>query len=109
MNPPSKPATISPVLHPSAGAKNSAVQQCLHVLQRLTGLVRPADFSVRFWDGTAWEPENGAPPRFTLVLQHAGALRKMFWPPSDLAIGEAYIYDDIDVEGDLQAFFAFLK
>ncbi len=54
-----KPIDVAPVLHPSAEAKNSAVQQCLHVLQRLTGLVRPADFSVRFWDGTAWEPENG--------------------------------------------------
>jgi cyclopropane-fatty-acyl-phospholipid synthase len=104
-----KPIDVSLAPQASAEAKNSAVQQCLYVLQRLTGLVRPADFSVRFWDGTVWEPESNVHPRFTLILQHAGALRKMLWPPSDLAIGEAYVYDDIDVEGDLQAFFAFLK
>ena len=33
----------------------------------------------------------------------------MFWPPNDLALGEAYIYDDFNVEGDIHAFFAFLK
>jgi cyclopropane-fatty-acyl-phospholipid synthase len=107
MNPLSKP--ISSVKRASAVTTDSDLQQCLQVLQRLTGRKHPPDFAVRFWDGTAWEPENGTPPRFILVLQHPGALRKMLWPPSDLGIGEAFIYDDIDVQGDIHAFFAFLK
>jgi cyclopropane-fatty-acyl-phospholipid synthase len=88
--------------------KTAKVQSSLRTLQRLTGCSQPPDFSVRFWDGTLWEPQN-ANPRFTLVLKHPGALRKMFWPPSDLSVGEAYIYNDIDVEGDIQAFFNFVN
>jgi cyclopropane-fatty-acyl-phospholipid synthase len=92
-----------------AADKHPEVQQSLRILQRLTGYAHPPDFAVRFWDGSVWEPEGENHLRFTLILQHAGALRKMFWPPNDLSVGEAYIYDDIDVEGDIQAFFAFLK
>ncbi|MGH8631336.1 MAG: class I SAM-dependent methyltransferase [Burkholderiales bacterium] len=29
----------------------------------------------------------------------------MFWPPSELALGEAYIYDDFDIEGDIHSAF----
>jgi cyclopropane-fatty-acyl-phospholipid synthase len=67
---------------------------------------------VRLWDGTSWESEPGRPARFTLVLKHPGALRTMFlgsgWrpsAPSELAFGEAYVYDDLDVEGDIHAVF----
>jgi cyclopropane-fatty-acyl-phospholipid synthase len=63
------------------------------------------DFAVRLWDGTAWTQGGGSSPRFTLVLNHPGALRKMFLPPSELHLGEAYIYGDFDVEGDLIAAF----
>jgi len=61
------------------------------------------DFQIRLWDGTAWGTEKQ--PRFTLVLKHAGALRAMFLSPSELALGEAYIYDDFDIEGDIEAAF----
>jgi len=61
------------------------------------------DFQVRLWDGTVWGTENQ--PRFTLVLKHAGALRAMFVSPSELTIGEAYVCDDFDVEGDIEAAF----
>jgi len=63
------------------------------------------DFAVRGWEGTVWEPDAGQPTRFTLVLQHPGSIRKMFWPPRPYTLGEAYIYDDIDIEGDIHAFF----
>jgi len=29
----------------------------------------------------------------------------MFWPPTELAMGEAYIYDDFDIEGEIEAIF----
>ncbi|MGA7294655.1 MAG: hypothetical protein WBW85_19130 [Terriglobales bacterium] len=48
------------------------------------------DFQVRFWDNTSWGV--GGQPRFTLVLKHPGALRAMFSRPSELTLGEAYIY-----------------
>jgi len=58
-------------------------------------------FAVRLWDGTEW----GDPDSFTLVLAHPGALRAMFLPPSELALAEAYIRGDFEIEGDLRAIF----
>jgi cyclopropane-fatty-acyl-phospholipid synthase len=37
------------------------------------------------------------------VLRRPGALRRALLPPSQLALGEAYLRDDVDVEGDLEA------
>jgi cyclopropane-fatty-acyl-phospholipid synthase len=81
---------------------NRAVQQNLSFLQFLLADYHPRDFTIRFWDGSCWDPEPGQPARYTLVLNHPGAVRAMFWPPNGLALGEAYIYDDFDVEGDLE-------
>jgi cyclopropane-fatty-acyl-phospholipid synthase len=61
------------------------------------------DFEVRLWDGTTWGAERQ--PRFTLVLKHPGALRAMFLSPNELTLGEAYICDDFDIEGDIEAAF----
>ncbi len=61
------------------------------------------DFQVRLWDGTTWGAEKQA--RFTIVLKHPGALRAMFLSPSELTLGESYIYDDFDIEGDIEATF----
>jgi cyclopropane-fatty-acyl-phospholipid synthase len=33
----------------------------------------------------------------------------MFWPPNDLSLGEAYVYDHFDIEGDIHAFVGLLK
>jgi len=38
-----------------------------------------------------------------MVLNHPGALRQMFLPPSEPNLGESYIYGDFDLEGDLIA------
>ncbi len=83
-----------------------AVQTALSFLQSLLVDYQPRDFAVRMWDGTQWDPEPGNPTRFTLVLQHPGTLRKMFFPPNELTLGEAYIYDDFDVEGNMEAVFS---
>ena len=41
-----------------------------------------------------------------MVLQHPGALRKMFFQVNEIALGEAYIYNDFDIEGDIEAAFS---
>lgn len=66
----------------------------------------PRSFAVRLWDRTELPAQSG--PDFTLVLNHPGALRRMFSPPIELALGEAYIYGDYDIEGDFYAAFALL-
>ncbi len=60
-------------------------------------------FAIRYWDGS-WEyGASSASEPFTLVIRHPGALRAMLLPPSELALGEAFLRDDIDFEGNLEA------
>jgi cyclopropane-fatty-acyl-phospholipid synthase len=82
----------------------TAADSTLAFLRHLVGDY-PRDFAVRLWDGAVWGPDDGSEPRFTLVLRHPGALRAMLWPPGELTMADAYLYDDIDVEGDLVAIF----
>lgn len=63
----------------------------------------PRAFSVRLWDGTLLTPGQRA--EFTLVIRDRGSLRRMFQPPVELSLGEAYLRRDFDVEGDLPAAF----
>ena len=79
------------------------------VLDELLG-AHAGSVGVRLWDGTQI-PHSGAqipddrPRKATLVLKHPGSLRAMFLPGNEVALGEAYLYDDFDVEGDLEAAF----
>src|SRR2546422_8399271 len=84
---------------------DQALQTTLSLLRDLFGSSEQHNFAVRLWDGSTWRPDTGSeePVRFTVVLQHPGALRKMFLPPNDLTLGEAYIYNDFDIEGDIEA------
>jgi cyclopropane-fatty-acyl-phospholipid synthase len=92
---------------PDMGSKahDRAVQPSLSFLEGLLGDYHPRDFAVRLWEGTVWEPEPGWPARFTLVLNHPGALRGMFWPPGELALAEAYVHGDFDIEGRIDDLF----
>jgi cyclopropane-fatty-acyl-phospholipid synthase len=73
----------------------------LAVLEDLFGPPPKRPFAVRLWDG-AEDSGAGHEPCFTLVLNRPGALRRMLLPPTELALGEAYLRDDFDVEGDLE-------
>lgn len=89
-----------------AGKRASQVREkSLDLLKYLLGNCHPRNFAVRLWDGTTWEAERGKPPRFTLVIRSPGALRRMFRHPDELSLGEAYIYDDFDIEGEIQEAF----
>ena len=74
-------------------------------LEELLGDYGPRSFGIRLWDGTTLGPDPGQPEQFTLVLRHPGALRRMFMPPTEVALAEAYVYDDFDIKGDLEAVF----
>ena len=60
---------------------------------------RPRDFGVRLWDGT--EIPAAGRTDFWLVLNNPGALPRMFKPPIELSLGEAFILNDFDLEGDI--------
>jgi cyclopropane-fatty-acyl-phospholipid synthase len=86
-------------------APSEYVRTSIRILHEIFKNYHPRDFAVRFWDGTVWNQEPGFPARFTLVIQHPGALRKMFLRLDELSLGEAYIYDDFNIEGDIEAAF----
>lgn len=82
-----------------------AVDASLRLLQTLFLRYPRRDFTVHFWDGTAWRPEAAEPSRFAIRLRHPGALRQMFAHRSEKTLGEAFVHGDFDIEGDLEASF----
>jgi len=89
---------------PSINSRDRAVTDTLAFLSVLLEDI-PRDFAVRLWNGYLSPPEPGRDARFTLVINNPGALWRALVPPGDLAMGEAYIYDDIDIEGDIYGVF----
>ncbi len=83
---------------------DQATRLTLDVLQSLLPGEAATQIGVRLWDGTCWPDENPHPA--TLVLKHPGALRAMFLPGTEVGLGEAYLYDDFDIEGNAEAVFA---
>jgi cyclopropane-fatty-acyl-phospholipid synthase len=75
----------------------------LHLLDELFGGAGGQQAGFRLWDGTRW-PDAGPYPA-TVVLQHPGALRAMLLPGNELGLAEAYLYNDFDVEGDIESVF----
>jgi cyclopropane-fatty-acyl-phospholipid synthase len=79
----------------------------LAILDELFRGYSPRDFAVRLWDGTTTEPDPGQPARFTLVVANPGALRGTVSASQSLeiALGNAYLSGDLDIDGDLEAVF----
>jgi cyclopropane-fatty-acyl-phospholipid synthase len=82
---------------------DEAARLTWHLLDELFHGDRSHNISVRLWNGRCWPDE--APRPATIVLKHPGALRKMFLPGTELSLAEAYLYDDFDIEGDIEAVF----
>lgn len=74
------------------------------IYRQLTKLSQAPPPRLRLWNGSETGP-SGA--KATLVLTHPGAFRSMMLPPNDLSAGEAYVFDDIDIEGDMIAMLEF--
>ncbi len=76
----------------------------LHLLDEIFGDSGAKIVTVRLWNGTIWKDD--APKPVTLVLKHPGALRAMFLPGTEVGLAEAYLYDDFDIEGDIESVFS---
>lgn len=81
----------------------SPVQIGIDVVENLLAGYPKRDFQVRLWDGSTWGSNQQS--RFTLVLKKPEALREVFLGASELSLAEAYIFDDFDIEGDIEAAF----
>ena len=100
MNPKKRKQTES---QPSVVQTGPAARLTLRLLDELLGDDAAQRVGVRLWDGALW-PDD-APRPATVVLKHPGALRQMFLPGTELGLAEAYLYDDFDIEGQIEAVF----
>jgi cyclopropane-fatty-acyl-phospholipid synthase len=89
----------------ATASTDAAVHASLRIFQRLTRAYPSPDFALRFWDGSVWTPDAVAAPRFTVVLRHPGALRRMFLHHSQVELGEAFLAGDFAIEGDFESSF----
>jgi cyclopropane-fatty-acyl-phospholipid synthase len=87
---------------PGATSRKTREHQTLRIIQDLFGPAAQRPFALRLWDGSVQYARRGREPDFTLELKSPDALRRMLLP-SELALGEAYLRDDFDIEGDIEA------
>ena len=85
--------------------RDPSVQITLEVLDAVLSDCPRHDFAIRLWSGDTWGKAES--PRFSLVLKHPGSLRRMLLGANQVTLGEAYIFDDFDIEGDVEAAFEF--
>ncbi len=79
------------------------------VVMEILSLLPARPFAIQLPDGAIIPPDPpDEPPQFTLILHRPAALRRMLLPPSELAIGESYIFGDVDIVGDIAAAFGFV-
>lgn len=88
----------------SAPAKAAELKNTLTLLDRL--FPSPRSFVIRLWNGS--ELPGTDHPTFTLVLNHPSALKRMFTPPVELSLGEAFIYGDFEIVGDIFSVFSLI-
>ncbi len=81
--------------------RDSHVADTLDLLRAVFADYPGRDFAIRLWDGTTWEPRGTTEHRFTIVLTGPAALRKMFFPPTERKLGEAYMFGDFEIEGNM--------
>lgn len=87
----------------SISEEEKAKEITLSIFDRLFARLERRNFKLRLWDGNEIKAEIPGEPDFTLVLTHPGSLRRMFFPPGELSLAEAYLRGDFDLEGDIVA------
>lgn len=98
-----EPATVSRATRRGTRAEQRTVELARQIVSELFGLPAERDFAIRYWNGTDDQAAHRRQPGYTLVLRHPGALRNMFLPPGEKKLAEAFLHDDFDIEGNLEA------
>lgn len=84
----------------------SASPQRAAIFSELFGNYAGPPFAVRLWDGFMWSSPGDTPPSCTIVVKDPAALTALFASPNEITLGEAFIHERLDVEGDLFSAFA---
>lgn len=82
---------------------DGAIRAAREILGRLFGPASERSFAVRLWNGVEENGNAASSSTFTLVLNRPGALRRMMIPPTQRRLAEAYLRNDVDIDGDLEA------
>jgi cyclopropane-fatty-acyl-phospholipid synthase len=92
-------APLTPHVEPTPppDASSAAARRAMEIA---FGPAETRAFAVRYWDGREDRPREAVP--FTMIVRRAGALRRALLPPSELSLVEAYLRDDLDVDGDVE-------
>ncbi len=80
-------------------------QENIALLSQVFSEFKPVYFKFRFWNGKEWNPPGLKETRATVVINNPGIMAYILTLPTDLRMGEAYIYGDIDIEGNIYAVF----
>lgn len=63
-------------------------------------------FGIRLWDGWQWSSSIAEKPACTIVVRNPRALGTLLAEPNEIGLGEAFIHDNLDVEGDIFSAFS---
>jgi cyclopropane-fatty-acyl-phospholipid synthase len=63
-------------------------------------------FAIRLWDGWKWFSSTVGKPECIIVVHNPRALGLLVSETNEIALGEAFIHDDLDVEGDIFSVFS---
>jgi cyclopropane-fatty-acyl-phospholipid synthase len=81
------------------------VEENIALLKQVFSNYKPAHFKFRFWNGEEWSPPGLEEDRATVIINNPGIMAHILSLPAEVRMGEAYIYGDIDIEGDIYAVF----
>ncbi len=81
---------------------NKTTREWVALLDQLLAQYHLRNFEIRFWDGTTWPTDPGMAPQFTLTLRNPSVLRNLLWQSGELALAEAFISGDLEIEGNLE-------
>jgi cyclopropane-fatty-acyl-phospholipid synthase len=84
-------------------SEKAAEEKTRHILSEIFADCSLDKVGVRLWDGAMW-PDYRA-RQATLALKHPDALGRMFLPGTEIGLAEAYLHNDFDIEGEIEAAF----
>jgi cyclopropane-fatty-acyl-phospholipid synthase len=83
--------------------EDATEEQTLSTLDEIFDRCSPERVGFRLWSGKRWPDER--PRAATIVLPDPSSLAQMFLPGTEVGLAEAYLRNDFDIEGDIEAAF----
>jgi cyclopropane-fatty-acyl-phospholipid synthase len=99
----SQPQRIEPLEDSAAPRRDPAVAATVSVLDLVFGSDGERNYDIRLWDGALRRGLREPRADFSLNIRRRGAMRRMLLPPSELSIVEAFISNDIDIDGNAES------